>query len=124
MLLIKNKIKCKSDYILNIERINKNKIGRDFNIMNKHQSFILNYELHKLLNKVITIDNSKYSDMYYNNNNLSISGVLNLIHWLNKTYKNHANFTYYVHLDDAEDNVNFYNILKKHYNNIIKKEVN
>ena len=117
----KNKKKCKSDYVLNVDRIIKMKIGRDFVIMNKIQAFMLNYEINKLLNKVITIDNCKYSDIIYINENMSVGSILNLINLLDKTYKN-VNFEYHVYYD--EDDNDMIKSLFKHKPSIIKKAVN
>jgi hypothetical protein len=117
----KNKKKCKSDYVLNVDRIIKLKICKDFVVMNRIQAFMLNYEINKLLNKVITIDNCKYTDIIYINENMSVSSVLNLINLLDKTYKN-VTFEYQIYHDD--DDINMVDSLSNHKPNIIKKAVN
>lgn len=89
----KDNKKQKSDYVLNINKIIKDKFDEPVYILNAIQSFILNYEIKKLLDKVIKISNQKYDTIIYVNNNLSASNVLNIVGFLNGTYKN-INFQY------------------------------
>ena len=71
--------KIKSDYMLNINKLIKDKLNSKFIIPNKIQSFILNYEIKKLLDKAINIKNNKYNRIIYMNSELSISGISNTI---------------------------------------------
>ena len=52
--------KSKSDYVLNINKIVKEKFQTEIFIPNKVQAFLLNYEISKLIDKVIKIKNQKY----------------------------------------------------------------
>ncbi len=47
--------KNKDDYILNVNKIIKDKFDSKFIIPNKVQSFLINYEIRKLLDKAIHI---------------------------------------------------------------------
>lgn len=80
--------KDKGDYILNVSKIIKDKFNTKFIIPNKVQSFLLNYEIKKLLDKAITVKNEKYSRIIYLNSNLSITSVLNTIDFINSEYSN------------------------------------
>lgn len=80
--------KDKGDYILNVSKIIKDKFNTKFIIPNKVQSFLLNYEIKKLLDKAITVKNEKYSRIIYLNSNLSITSVLNTIDFINDEYSN------------------------------------
>jgi len=78
--------KCKSDYVLNINKIMKEKFQTEVFIPNKVQAFLLNYEISKLIDKVIKIKNQKYSRLIYLNTELSPTGILNSINFLKTTY--------------------------------------
>ena len=78
--------KCKSDYVLNINKIVKEKFQTEIFIPNKVQAFLLNYEISKLIDKVIKIKNQKYSRLIYLNTELSPTGILNSINFLKTTY--------------------------------------
>lgn len=84
----KNNRKNKSDYILNINKIIKEKFNDDFYIMNRMQAFLLNYEIQKLLDKAINISNNKYDKIIYINDNITISSILNTVKFLNDCYDN------------------------------------
>ena len=79
--------KCRSDYILNINKIIKEKFNKEVYILNNIQAFLLNYEVKKLLDKAITISNEKYENVVYINNSLSITGMINIYKFLIDTYK-------------------------------------
>jgi hypothetical protein len=53
--------KDRSDYILNVSKLIKDKFSTKFIVPNKVQSFLLNYEIKKLLDKAINVKNEKYS---------------------------------------------------------------
>jgi hypothetical protein len=78
--------KCKSDYVLNINKLVKEKFQAEMFIPNKVQAFLLNYEISKLIDKVVKIKNQKYTRLIYLNTELSSSGILNSIHFLKSTY--------------------------------------
>lgn len=79
--------KSKTDYILNVTKIVKDKFNTRFIVPNKVQSFLLNYEVKKLLDKAIKVKNKKYTRIIYLNANLSISTILNSIDFINEEYQ-------------------------------------
>ena len=87
--------KSKTDYILNVTKIVKDKFNTRFIVPNKVQSFLLNYEVKKLLDKAIKVKNKKYTRIIYLNANLSISTVLNSIYFINEEYSDIV-FTYFI----------------------------
>jgi hypothetical protein len=78
--------KDKSDYILNVSKLIKDKFSTKFIIPNKVQSFLLNYEIKKLLDKAITVKNEKYDQIIYLNSNLSTISILNTIDFISEEY--------------------------------------
>ncbi|CAB4175599.1 hypothetical protein UFOVP1247_237 [uncultured Caudovirales phage] len=92
--------KDKSDYILNVSKLIKDKFSTKFIVPNKVQSFLLNYEIKKLLDKAITVKNEKYSRIIYLNSNLSITSVLNTIDFINSEY---LDFKFKYHLIESEE---------------------
>ena len=92
--------KSKNDYMLNINKLVKDKLSSKFIVPNKIQAFILNYEIKKLLDKAINIKNNKYDRIIYMNSDLSISGISNTVEFLNREYE-FVNFSY--HLIDTKD---------------------
>jgi hypothetical protein len=78
--------KCKSDYVLNINKLVKEKFQSEIFVPNKVQAFLLNYEISKLIDKVVKIKNQKYTRLIYLNTELSSSGILNSITFLKNTY--------------------------------------
>jgi hypothetical protein len=92
--------KDKSDYILNVSKLIKDKFNTKFIVPNKVQSFLLNYEIKKLLDKAITLKNDKYSRVIYLNSNLSITSILNTIDFINEEY---VGFTFNYQLIDSLD---------------------
>jgi len=87
--------KSKEDYVLNVSKIIKDKFKTKFIIPNKVQSFLLNYEIKKLLDKAINIKNKKYKRVIYLNSNLSSSIILNTISFIEEEYTN-LTFTYHL----------------------------
>jgi len=87
--------KEKSDYILNVSKLIKDKFSTKFIVPNKVQSFLLNYEIKKLLDKAITLKHEKYSRIIYLNSNLSRTTVMNTIDFINEEYINFR-FKYYL----------------------------
>jgi len=79
--------KSRSDYILNINKIIKEKFNKDVYILNNIQAFLLNYEVKKLLDKAITISNEKYENVVYINSTLSLTGMINIYKFLLDAYK-------------------------------------
>ena len=80
--------KNKGDYILNVSKLIKDKFNTKFIVPNKVQSFLLNYEIKKLLDKAITVKNEKYSRIIYLNSNLSLTSILNTIDFIANEYEN------------------------------------
>lgn len=78
--------KTREDYILNVSKIIKDKFKSKFMIPNKVQSFLLNYEIKKFLDKAINTKNRKYKRVIYLNSNLSESAILNTIDFINNEY--------------------------------------
>ena len=78
--------KGKEDYILNVNKIIKDKFNSKFIVPNKVQSFLINYEIKKLLDKAIYIKNEKYKNIIYLNSNISISTIRNAIHFIDNEY--------------------------------------
>lgn len=78
--------KSKEDYILNVNKIIKDKFNSKFIIPNKVQSFLINYEIRKLLDKAIHIKNKKYKNIIYLNSNLSITVIENAMKFIQDEY--------------------------------------
>lgn len=78
--------KTKEDYILNVNKIIKDKFNTKFIIPNKVQSFLINYEIKKLLDKAIHIKNKKYKKIIYLNSNLSIGLIKNAMLFIEEEY--------------------------------------
>jgi hypothetical protein len=93
--------KGKTDYILNVSKLIKDKFNAKFIVPNKVQAFLLNYEIRKLLDKAITIKNEKYARIIYLNSNLSSTTVLNTIDFIDNEYFTDFKFKY--HLVESED---------------------
>lgn len=106
----KNNKKQKSDYVLNIDKLVKNKFDKEFFFLNSKQAFLLNYEIFKLIKKAINISTRKYDKIIYINNNINITSILNIIKLLKTNYPDvNFNFTF---LND-EENIKTYEIKKK-----------
>jgi hypothetical protein len=80
------KKKEKSDYILNVSKLIKDKFSTKFIVPNKVQSFLLNYEIKKLLDKAITLKNEKYQRVVYLNSTLSKTSLLNTVDFISEEY--------------------------------------
>ena len=78
--------KSKEDYVLNVSKIIKDKFNTKFIVPNKVQSFLLNYEIKKLLDKAINIKNKKYTRVVYLNSNLSASIIMNTMAFVDEEY--------------------------------------
>lgn len=87
--------KSKEDYVLNVSKIIKDKFKTKFIIPNKVQSFLLNYEIRKLLDKAINIKNKKYKRVIYLNSNISSSVILNTISFIEEEYPD-LKFSYHL----------------------------
>lgn len=96
----KNK-KKRNDYVLNIDRIIKEKFECDCFVLNNIQAFLLNFEIKKLLDKAISIANKKYNRIIYVSNNISTSGIINTIKFLKENYSD-INFTFLL-IDEREE---------------------
>lgn len=80
--------KSKEDYVLNVNKIIKEKFKTKFIVPNKIQSFLLNYEVKKLLDKAVNIKNQKYKQVIYLNSNISTSLILNTVDFIEDQYEN------------------------------------
>lgn len=89
-----------NNYILNINSLMKEKLNTEFFVMNKIQSFVLNIEIKKCIDRSINLKNGKYDNLIYINENMNISSVLNMIKFIEATYKD-IKFKYNV-IDDSE----------------------
>ena len=78
--------KGKSDYLLNVNKIIREKFEQDTLVPNKIQSFLINYEIKKLIDKAVNVRNRKYSRIIYVNSSLSANTVLNTIDFLSGAY--------------------------------------
>ena len=78
--------KTKEDYILNVSKIIKDKFNSKFIVPNKIQSFLLNYEIKKLLDKTLMTKSNKYKQIIYLNSNLSESTILNTVSFIEDEY--------------------------------------
>lgn len=78
--------KSKSEYVLNVNKIIREKLEADFVVPNKTQAFLLNYEIRKLIDKVINAKSKKYTRLVYLNHNLDYAVALTTIDFLINTY--------------------------------------
>ncbi len=88
-----------NNYILNINSLMKEKLNTEFFVMNKIQSFVLNIEIKKCIDRSINLKNGKYDNLIYINENMNITSVLNMIKFIEATYKD-IKFKYNV-IDDS-----------------------
>lgn len=93
--------KQKEDYLLNVNKIIKDKFNTKFLVPNPVQSFLLNYEIKKLLDKAINIKNEKYNRIIFLNSTITLTGVKNTIEFLDSEYSN-VKFKYSI-IDPKED---------------------
>ena len=78
--------KQKCDYLLNINKIIKEKFDHEILVPNKIQAFLINYEIKKLIDKAINVRNRKYNRIIYVNSSLSVSNINNTIKFLSTAY--------------------------------------
>ena len=93
--------KQKEDYLLNVNKIIKDKFNTKFLVPNPVQSFLLNYEIKKLLDKAISIKNEKYNRIVLLNSTITLTGINNTIEFLNQEYLD-VKFNYYI-IDPKEE---------------------
>jgi len=93
--------KQKEDYMLNVNKIIKDKFGIKFLVPNPVQAFLLNYEIKKLMDKAINIKNEKYNRIIFLNSNITTSGIHNTLEFLKVEYPI-IGFNYYI-IDPKED---------------------
>lgn len=93
--------KQKEDYLLNVNKIIKDKFNTKFLVPNPVQSFLLNYEIKKLLDKAINIKNEKYNRIIFLNSTITLTGVKNTIEFLDSEYSD-VKFKYSI-IDPKED---------------------
>lgn len=95
--------KSREDYILNVSKIIKEKFDTKSVILNRVQSFLLNYEIKKLLDKAINIKNKKYKRVVYLNSNISASIIMNTMDLLEDEYPDHEFSFDLLESSDVED---------------------
>jgi hypothetical protein len=78
--------KGKSDYLLNVNKIIREKFDQDIVFPNKIQSFLINYEIKKLIDKAVNVRNRKYQRIIYVNSSIGPNTVLNTVDFLNGAY--------------------------------------
>jgi hypothetical protein len=78
--------KQKCDYLLNVNKIIKEKFDHEILVPNKIQAFLINYEIKKLIDKAINVRNRKYNRIIYVNAGLSVSNINNTVKFLNTAY--------------------------------------
>lgn len=78
--------KQKCDYVLNVNKIIREKFDQEIIFPNKIQSFLINYEIKKLIDKAINVRNRKYNRIVYINSNLSKTIVGNTVKFLGAAY--------------------------------------
>ena len=109
----KDNKKLKSDYVLNVNKIVKDKLGHDpIYSMNNIQAFLLNYEIKKIIDKAITVGSQKYDTIICVNSTMSVTGILNMMKFMDMTY---ANFEFAHMIIDAE---NEFDPILKHSKNV------
>lgn len=79
--------KGKSDYLLNVNKIMRDKFEHDIMVPNKVQSFLINYEIKKIIDKAVNVRNRKYKRIIYINSNLTPNTILNTIDFLSGAYE-------------------------------------
>jgi hypothetical protein len=79
--------KGKSDYLLNVNKIMRDKFDHDIMFPNKIQSFLINYEIKKIIDKAVNVRNRKYKRIIYINSNLTSNTILNTIDFLVDSYE-------------------------------------
>ena len=79
--------KGKTDYLLNVSRIIKDKFDHEVLVPNKVQSFLINYEIKKLIDKAVNVRNRKYQRIIYVNPNITPNSILNTLDFLNGAYE-------------------------------------
>lgn len=93
--------KQKEDYLLNVNKIIKDKFNTKFLVPNPVQSFLLNYEIKKLLDKAVNIKNEKYNRIVFLNSTITLTGIQNTMEFLNNEY-DEVEFNYFM-IDPKED---------------------
>jgi hypothetical protein len=79
--------KGKTDYLLNVGRIVKDKFEQEILVPNKIQSFLINYEIKKLIDKAVNVRNRKYQRIIYVNPSITPNVILNTVDFLNGAYE-------------------------------------
>lgn len=96
--------KTKDEYVLNIDKIVKNKMNGTLMVMNKYQAFILNYEIVKLLQKVMNSSTIKYKKIVYVNQDMGVGSILNLKNLVEEKYPD-VKFDYKIIYDEDDEDM-------------------
>ena len=79
--------KQKCDYVLNVNKIIREKFDQEIIIPNMIQAFLINYEIKKLIDKAVNVRNRKYNRIVYINSNISQTTINNTIKFLSDAYE-------------------------------------
>ena len=75
--------------------------------------FVLNFEVQKMFNKALTINNQKYTNIIYINSDMDSHIIENIITYLEKNYSKHITFFYHMYDKYGDfDNIKYDNIKK------------
>lgn len=93
--------KQKTDYILNVNKIIREKLDADFVVPNAMQAFLLNYEIGKIINKVLNTKTKKYTRLVYMNYNLDFAVALTMFNFIKNKYPD-TTFSAFILESDGE----------------------
>lgn len=105
--------KQKCDYLLNVNKIIKEKFEQDILVPNKVQVFLINYEIKKLIDKAINVRNRKYNRIIYVHSSISPSSVHNAVKFLIGAYNTIEFIPRIIDSDLEFDEITDFNIIKK-----------
>jgi hypothetical protein len=105
--------KCKSDYLLNVNKIIREKFEQDILVPNKIQSFLINYEIKKLIDKAVNVRNRKYQRIIYVNSSITPNSILNTLDFLNNAYEDVKFDPLLIDLEEDFSDINHVKIIKK-----------
>jgi hypothetical protein len=92
--------KSKTDYLLNVNKVIREKLEADFVVPNDIQAFMLNYEIGKIIDKVLNTKNRKYTRLIYLNYNLDFAVALTTLDFMRNKYSDIAFTAYIIECDD------------------------
>ena len=92
--------KSKTDYLLNVNKVIREKLEADFVVPNDIQAFMLNYEIGKIIDKVLNTKNRKYTRLIYLNYNLDFAVALTTLDFMRNKYSDITFTSYIIESDD------------------------